>query len=92
MRALANTLDARSQDTPLTRCAAGCAIAFVVILGITAYWDPTIRVLHVFESLPYIVAAVLCLRQHKWIHAGRGERRLLVVDGLHVDHLCPQRL
>jgi len=46
--------------------AAGCAIAFVLILGISAYWDRTIRVLHVFESLPYIAAAVLSLRQHKF--------------------------
>jgi hypothetical protein len=45
--------------------AAGCAAAFVLILGIAAYWDPTIRVLHVFESLPYVAAAVLCLRQRK---------------------------
>jgi hypothetical protein len=46
--------------------AAGCASAFVVILGIAAYWDPTIRVLHVFESLPYIAAAALCLRKQKF--------------------------
>ena len=45
--------------------AAGCAVAFVVILGSAAYWDRTIRVLHVFESFPYIVAAVFCLRQRK---------------------------
>jgi hypothetical protein len=37
-----------------------------VILGIAAYWDRTIRVLHVFESLPYIVAAVFSLRQRKF--------------------------
>src|SRR5262245_61279398 len=46
--------------------AAACAIAFVVILGISAYWDPTIRVLHLFESLPYLVAAGLCLRQRRF--------------------------
>jgi len=46
--------------------AAVCATAFIVILGIAAYWDRTIRVLHVFESLPYIVAAALCLRQRKF--------------------------
>jgi hypothetical protein len=46
--------------------AAGCAAAFIVILGISAYWDPTIRVLHVFESLPFAVAAWLCLRQLKF--------------------------
>jgi hypothetical protein len=42
-----------------------CAIAFIVVLAISAYWDPTIRVLHVFEALPYLMAAVLSLRQRK---------------------------
>jgi hypothetical protein len=46
--------------------AAGCAAAFIVILGISACWDRRIRMLHVFESLPFIVAALLCLRQHKF--------------------------
>ena len=46
--------------------AAICATAFVVILGIAAYWDRTIRVLHLFESLPYVAAAALCLRQRKF--------------------------
>ena len=46
--------------------AAGCAAAFVVILAIAAYWDPTIRVLHAFESLPYLAAAVLCVRRQKF--------------------------
>src|SRR4051794_17092549 len=46
--------------------AAGCAAAFIVVLGMAAYWDRTIRVLHVFESLPFIVAALLCLRRHKF--------------------------
>jgi hypothetical protein len=46
--------------------AAVCAAAFVAILAISAYWDPTIGVLHVFEAIPYIAAGVLCLRQHKF--------------------------
>jgi hypothetical protein len=45
--------------------AALCAAAFIVILGISAYWDHTIRELHAFESLPYALAAVLCLRGRK---------------------------
>jgi hypothetical protein len=45
--------------------AAICAVAFVAILAIAAYWDPSIRVLHTFEAIPYLVAAVLCLRRHK---------------------------
>jgi len=31
--------------------------------------DRSIRVLHVFEALPYIVAAILILRQHKFGYA-----------------------
>src|SRR6266567_7541890 len=50
----------------IDRLAAVCAAAFIVILGISAYWDRSIRVLHVFESLPYVVAAALCLRQIKF--------------------------
>ncbi len=42
-----------------------CAAIFVVILAIAAYFDPTIRVLHVFEAVPYAVAGVLCLRRNK---------------------------
>ena len=37
----------------------------MVILAISAYWDPSIRILHVFEALPYGLAAVLCLRQRR---------------------------
>jgi hypothetical protein len=42
--------------------AALCAVAFIAILAIAAYWDPSIRVLHIFESFPYLLAAILCLR------------------------------
>src|SRR4029078_10829506 len=45
--------------------AAVCAAAFVVVLAVSAYWDPRIRVLHVFEALPYLLAAVLCVRSRK---------------------------
>jgi hypothetical protein len=54
------------QGRVIDMLAAGCATAFVVILGVAAYWDPTIRVLHVFESLPYIAAAALCMRRQKF--------------------------
>jgi hypothetical protein len=66
IRALANTLGSLRRGHAIDALAAGCAVAFVVILAIAAYWDRTIRVLHGFESLPYIVAAVLCLRQRKF--------------------------
>jgi hypothetical protein len=41
------------------------AFAFVVVLAISAYWDPTIRMLHLFEAIPYLAAGWLCLRQIK---------------------------
>lgn len=45
--------------------AALCSVVFIGVLGVAAYWDPTIRILHVFESLPFLLAAVLCLRRSK---------------------------
>src|SRR5262245_9834553 len=45
--------------------AAICAVVFISVLAVSAYWDRSIRVLHVFESLPYLLAAVLCLRRNK---------------------------
>jgi hypothetical protein len=47
------------------KLAAACAAMFIVVLAIAAYWDPSIRVLHLFEALPYGLASVLCLRQRK---------------------------
>lgn len=49
--------------------AAICASVFVAVLALAAYWDPRIRVLHVFESLPYLLAAVLCLRRRTFGYA-----------------------
>ena len=49
--------------------AAVCAAAFVVVLAVSAVWDRSIRVLHVVEALPYILAAILVLRQHKFGYA-----------------------
>jgi hypothetical protein len=39
-----------------------CSATFIAVLAVAAYWDPNIRVLHVFESFPYLLAAILCLR------------------------------
>jgi hypothetical protein len=47
------------------RLAAGCAAAFIVVLGIAAVWDPSIRVLHAVEALPYALAGILCLQRRK---------------------------
>ena len=49
--------------------AAVCAAVFIAVLAVSAYWDRSIRVLHVFESLPYLLAAVLCLRRNKFGYA-----------------------
>lgn len=45
--------------------AALCAVGFIGVLGLSAYWDRTIRVLHLFEALPYALAAGLCLGGRK---------------------------
>jgi len=49
--------------------AALCCGVFIVILGIAGYFDRSIRLLHVFESMPYTCAATLVLRQHKFGYA-----------------------
>jgi hypothetical protein len=49
--------------------AAVCATMFIVILAMSAYWDRRIRVPHGFESVPYMVSAVLCLRQNRFGYA-----------------------
>jgi hypothetical protein len=46
-----------------------CAALFVAVLALSAYWDPTIRTLHVFEAVPYVLAGVLCLRQRTFGYA-----------------------
>jgi len=45
--------------------ATACALVFVIVLAVSAWWDRSIRVLHVFEALPYLLAAVLCWRRSK---------------------------
>jgi hypothetical protein len=52
---------ATTADTLIAACGAG----FILVLGISAYWDPSIRVLHLFEAVPYGLAALLSLRQRK---------------------------
>jgi|SRR5256885_8211199 len=42
-----------------------CSGSFIAVLALAAYWDPSIRVLHLFESLPYLLAIVLCLRNYR---------------------------
>jgi hypothetical protein len=49
----------------IDRLIAACAAGFILVLAISAYWDASIRVLHIFEALPYGLAAVLSVRQRK---------------------------
>jgi len=46
-----------------------CSAIFIAILGISAYWDRSIVVLHVFEAGLYLAVAVLCIRQRKYGYA-----------------------
>ena len=46
-----------------------CSALFVVVLVVSAWFDPTIRALHAAEALPYIAAAVLCLRRRTFGYA-----------------------
>src|SRR5665213_2715534 len=44
---------------------AACAFGFVIVLAVAAYWDASIRVVHTFEALQYLAAAVLCVWRKK---------------------------
>ena len=50
---------------PLGVAAAISALAFAVVLAVSAYFDRSIRWLHAFEAIPYIAAAALCWRLSK---------------------------
>jgi hypothetical protein len=39
------------------------AALFVVVLFVSAWFDSTIRLLHVFEAIPYLLSPWLCLRK-----------------------------
>ena len=43
----------------------GSSTLFIAILALAAYWDPTIRVLHVFEAVPCALAASFGWRRNK---------------------------
>lgn len=38
---------------------------FIAVLAVAAYLDRSIRLLHFFESFPYLIAAALCLQNRK---------------------------
>jgi len=57
--------DLRRSRSVIDRLAVASAALFVVILAVAAYWDPSIRVLHVFEAVPYVLAAALITRRRR---------------------------
>jgi len=42
------------------------AVSFVLVLGISAYWEPQIRALHFFQAWMYIAAVVLSFLGSRW--------------------------
>jgi hypothetical protein len=43
---------------------AGCV--FILMLGLSAYWQPDIRWLHFFQAWMYVATIVLALRRNSW--------------------------
>jgi hypothetical protein len=39
---------------------------FVAVLALSAVYDPSIRVLHLFQAIIYLVVVILCLKQSAW--------------------------
>ena len=48
------------------RLAVASATLFVAILAVAAYWDSSIRVLHLVEAIPYLLAAALITRRRRF--------------------------
>lgn len=44
----------------------GCA--FILVLGLSAFWEPDIRWLHFFQAWMYIATIVLAFRGNRWGH------------------------
>lgn len=61
-------LDAHRSIGLLDRLAVASALVFVVMLAVAAYWDSSIRLLHLFEAVPYLFSAELITRRHRFGH------------------------
>jgi len=59
----------KQTNDPIALGIATCCGIFLVVLALSTYWDPAIRVLHVFEAVPYTLAAALCWRRMKFGYA-----------------------
>jgi len=55
--------------TGIRRGIVACVVVFVAVLILSALWDASIRVLHVFEVLLYLVIATLAFRPSKFAYA-----------------------
>jgi hypothetical protein len=42
------------------------AVGFILVLGISAYWEPDIRVLHFFQAWMYLATIILGFRHSRW--------------------------
>src|SRR5437899_459956 len=63
--AFVQTLPARSGRSFVSGGIIATTVLFIAILAVSALWDPTIRILHLFEALLYAGVAFLCVRQSK---------------------------
>ena len=61
----AQTLPTRPHRDVVDNGIIAATALFIPILALSAFWDPTIRVLHLFEALLYVGVAVLCVRRFK---------------------------
>ena len=52
--------------TMLDLVTASACLVFIVILFLSAWWDPSIRWLHFFQAWLYVATLVLALRRDKW--------------------------
>ena len=44
------------------------AVAFILVLAISAYWEPQIRLLHFFQAWMYVATIALSFRRNRWGH------------------------
>ena len=44
------------------------AVVFILVLAVSAYWEPDIRALHFFQAWMYIAAMALSFRGSRWGH------------------------
>lgn len=44
------------------------AVAFILVLAISAYWEPDIRLLHFFQAWIYVATIALSFWRNRWGH------------------------